>query len=190
MALLPPDPKFTANGTIVPFAAKNKIYRKWHYYPWWFGRVTDLTPVSLKFSFTFRVVSILNKPPLPSAKMRKGPVRYYPSSRCTWRSIDLHPNDLKTNKLKLRLQKKWNEFVSSVWTIKRIDIEKEYFSCRFENRLEGLGRASLTFGSDTSKRGGGMVEVMGGVIVPFAVKSKIYRKWHYSAICGKFRVWG
>ena len=29
----PPDPKFTANGTIVPFAVKNKIYRKWHYYP-------------------------------------------------------------------------------------------------------------------------------------------------------------
>ena len=33
MALLPPDSEFTANATIVPFAVKNKIYRKWHYYP-------------------------------------------------------------------------------------------------------------------------------------------------------------
>ena len=30
----------------------------------------------------------------------------------------------------------------------------------------------------------------GGVIVPFAGNFIFYRKWHYSAICGKFRVWG
>ena len=29
----PPDPKFTANGTILPFVVIFRIYRKWHYYP-------------------------------------------------------------------------------------------------------------------------------------------------------------